>query len=78
MTFLLGDADNNDAVEAFDATYVLRYVASMNLTLDMDIFLRNSDVDQSGDVEVYGATYIQRYLAEMNVAYPIGEYITIE
>ena len=78
VTFLLGDADNNDAVEAFDATYVLRHVASMKLTLDMDIFLRNSDVDQSGDVEVYDATYIQRYLAEMKVAYPVGEYITIE
>jgi len=75
---ILGDADNNDAVETFDATYVLRYVATIKLALDMDIFLRNSDVDQSGDVEVYDATYIQRYLAEMKVAYPIGEYITIE
>ena len=73
--YKLGDADNNDEVEAIDATLVQRVVGHANVNVDTDILRRNGDVDGSGDLEIIDVTYIQRFLAHMSVKYPIGQYV---
>ena len=75
-TFLLGDADDNDEVEAIDATLIQRYSAYMEVPCDEAIMKRNGDVDDNGDLEIVDATFIQRWMAYMDVEYPIGEYVS--
>ena len=77
-TYLLGDADNNDEVDASDANFIKRYIAHMNVPVDTEIIERNGDVDFSGELEVSDATYIQRYLAHQRVDYPIDEYVPVQ
>lgn len=79
--YLLGDADNNDAVESLDVAAIQRYNAKMNPPVpgvDTAIVIRNGDVDQNGYLEIIDASYIQRYLARMNPPYPINTYIDVQ
>lgn len=61
---ILGDADNNGALEIFDATCIQKHQAY--LITDADINLVNADYDKDGIVSVTDATRVQQKLANIN------------
>lgn len=69
-SFILGDADGDDEVTAYDVTFIQRYIADMNVK---DFDEQAADADGDGDVTAYDVTYIQRYLAGFETPYSIGE-----
>ena len=70
-TALVGDADQNGAVNVKDATLIQKHVAFI-ITLS-ESAQSCADADQSGSINVKDATVIQKYVAGMTVSAPIGE-----
>lgn len=71
--YLLGDADDNGAVESVDAAFILRYIAQMDVPAAKELIERGGDTDGDGAITAMDATYIQAYLAQMKVDYPISQ-----
>ena len=77
--YMLGDADNNDAVESLDVTVLQRSIAHLpQASIDKAIMTRNGDIDSSGVIEIIDVTLLQRHLAHLKTGYPIGEYIEVK
>lgn len=74
-SYVLGDADNNGAVEIIDATIIMRVCADMIKDTDGSIAMR-CDIDGRG-FSITSATWIQRWIAEMDVPYPIGQPVSL-
>ncbi len=68
---LLGDADNNDAVNIKDATIIQKHIAIL-ATID-EVSLVVADADQNGRVNIKDSTIIQKFIAGMRVDTYIGE-----
>ena len=69
--YVLGDADGDGEVTAFDVTYMQRFLAWIDVPASFDE--QAADVDGDGEVTAFDVTWIQRWLAWMDVPYPIGE-----
>lgn len=68
---LLGDVDGDGDVEVRDATFIQRYVASIDIPFMID--KATADVDGDDEIAVIDATFIQRYAAQIDIPYAIGE-----
>lgn len=69
VTYMIGDADGDEAVSILDVTLIQRRLA------DIPVFVFNetaADVDKDG-LNITDATMIQRYLADFYDRYHIGE-----
>ena len=69
---LLGDADGDEEIEIIDVTYIMRYGASVKISIPKEI-LMNGDVNRDGELDIVDATLIQRYLIHIPTKYKIGE-----
>ena len=67
---ILGDVDGDDEVNAYDVTFIQRYIADMSVKSFDE---QAADADGDGDVTAFDVTFIQRYLAGFETPYPIGE-----
>ena len=76
LGYILGDVDNNDAVESIDATWIQRYSVQMELPIPEENMVQG-DVDGDGETKIYDVTFIQRYVVDIPTPYPIGEFIAI-
>ena len=74
LGYILGDVDNNGAVESIDATWVQRYSVKMELPIPEEN-MAQGDVDGDGETNIYDVTFIQRYVVDIPTQYPIGEFI---
>ncbi len=72
---LLGDAQQDEAVNIKDATAIQKHVAQL-ITLSDDALLC-ADADQNNSVNIKDATAIQKHIAGIDTGYPIGENINI-
>lgn len=68
--YILGDVDGDDEVNAYDVTFIQRYIADMSVKSFDE---QAADADGDGDVTAFDVTFIQRYLAGFETSYPIGE-----
>ncbi len=68
--YILGDVDGDDEVNAYDVTFIQRYIADMSVKSFDE---QAADADGDGDVTAFDVTFIQRYLAGFETPYPIGE-----
>ena len=75
LGYILGDVDNNGAVESIDATWIQRYSVQMELPIPEEN-MAQGDVDGDGETNIYDVTFIQRYVVDIPTPYPIGEFIT--
>ena len=75
LGYILGDVDNNGAVESIDATWIQRYSVQMELPIPEENMVQG-DVDGDGETNIYDVTFIQRYVVDLPTPYPIGEFIT--
>lgn len=76
-TYLLGDVDDNDAIESVDATLIQRRLSNIKIDIPYEELTERGDVDGNGEAEVIDATLIQRHLASITLSYPIGETIEV-
>ncbi len=60
---LLGDADDDDDVNAIDVTYIQRY--ELGIPIPTPLNVANADVDFDGEITIIDATLVQRYIAEI-------------
>ena len=74
-SYLLGDADNNGAVEIIDATFIQRYEAKIIVPFHEEILMQG-DVDRNDSLESTDACFIMRHIIGMQTPYPIGETVT--
>lgn len=74
--YILGDADGDGEVTAFDVTWIQRSLAYMAVTSTYNE--KAADVDGDGEVTAFDVTWIQRYLALMTVPYAIDKPVEIE
>ena len=74
--YMIGDVDDDEDVNAIDATIIQRQIADMALPdyIDEDLVRIAGDVDEDDDLSALDVTLILRYCADMRVVYPIGEY----
>ena len=75
LGYILGDVDNNGAVESIDATWIQRYSVHMEMPIPEENMVQG-DVDGDGETNIYDVTFIQRYVVDIPTPYPIGEFIT--
>ena len=71
-TVLLGDVNNDGAVDILDANIIQRYDAQFDVSAYAE-YLYLGDVNGDGDIDILDATLIQRYDAGMTVKFPIGQ-----
>ncbi len=76
LGYILGDVDNNGAVESIDATWIQRYSVQMELPIPEENMVQG-DVDGDGETNIYDVTFIQRYVVDIPTPFPIGEFIAI-
>jgi len=78
VTFMLGDADGDNAVTIVDVTQIQRVLAELVPDDDGMIALRGLVTEDLGhnELTIMDATRIQRWLAEYAVDAPIGEIVT--
>ena len=78
VTFMLGDADGDNAVTIVDVTQIQRVLAELVPDDDGMIALRGLVTEDLGhnEMTIMDATRIQRWLAEYAVDAPIGEVVT--
>ena len=76
LGYILGDVDNNDAVESIDATWIQRYSVQMELPIPEENMVQG-DVDGDGETNVYDATFIQRYVVNIPTPYDSGKLIAL-
>ena len=76
LGYILGDVDNNGAVESIDATWIQRYSIQMELPIPEEN-MDQGDVDGDGETNIYDVTFIQRYVVDIPTPYPIGKFIAI-
>lgn len=74
VTYVLGDADNDEDITIIDVSYIQRVLASIYPDEDGMIALRG-DVDYDG-LDITDATWIQRWLVSLPFTEPIGEEVT--
>lgn len=75
ITYLYGDADNDNKITIEDATTIQMYLAGFQ-SLD-EVSKHISDVDMSGEVDINDVTLIQKFIADLIDEFPSGEYYTI-
>lgn len=75
VTYLYGDADNDNKITIVDATTIQKYIAGLQ-SLD-EVSKHISDVDISGEVDINDVTLIQKFIAALIEEFPSGEYFTI-
>lgn len=73
-TCIVGDSNNDSIIDVNDATYIQRYVAKINKTVDSDFLLR-ADVDNSEKINIKDVTYIQKYLSKQITSFIRKDYI---
>ncbi|MBQ0098692.1 MAG: hypothetical protein KBS62_07180, partial [Oscillospiraceae bacterium] len=83
-TYVLGDADRNEDVAVYDATFIQKSIArasgyEIDKATDLARFL-SADVDKDDDIAIYDATWIQKYIARYQeaIAMGIGQTYTIQ
>ena len=76
LGYILGDVDNNGAVESIDATWIQRYSVQMELPIPEENMVQG-DVDGDGETNIYDVTFIQRYVVDIPTPYDIGKFIAI-
>ncbi len=69
-TYLLGDVDGDGEVTAYDVTWLARYVANVEISIDIDSDA--SDIDGDGEVTPLDVTLLARYIAGWDQGYDIG------
>ena len=74
LGYILGDVDNNGAVESIDATWIQRYSIQMELPIPEENMVQG-DVDGDGETNIYDVTFIQRYVVDIPTPYDIGKFI---
>lgn len=74
-TYMVGDANNDDAVSITDVTYIQKYLASLVFFDDDNV--RNADVDGDDRISIKDASYIQRFLLGISVPYDVGASVEI-
>ena len=74
LGYILGDVDNNGAVESIDATWIQRYSVQMELPIPEENMVQG-DVDGDGETNIYDVTFIQRYVVDIPTPYDIGKFI---
>lgn len=75
---LLGDFDDNEDVNALDATMMQRYNAGMKLPSYVEINEAAGDIDDDGELSMLDVTLLMRFLAGINVKYPVNEWVLRE
>ena len=73
-TKLIGDTNNNDAIDIMDATYLQMYLAHL---VSEDLFDKEvADCDQNNDINIMDSTIIQQNLANIQNSGAVGNTIT--
>ena len=72
---IVGDVDGDGTVTIIDATYIQRYLASIQIPFEMND--KVADTDGDGGITIIDATMIQRYLASLPYEGKIGEGIEL-
>ena len=67
ISYLLGDADQDEKITVKDATRVQKHVAKMQAYLLNGLALKAADADEDGKITVKDATVIQKYVAKFNL-----------
>ena len=75
ITYLYGDADNDNKITIVDATTIQKYLVGLQNFNEVSKHI--SDVDNSGDIDIRDVTQIQKYVANLIDEFPAGEYYTI-
>ncbi len=70
---LIGDVNDDGAVDALDATLVQRIATRFSVPYTDEMMMRG-DIDGDGELGIVDATFIQRFATRAAVPYPIGEY----
>ena len=65
LPYMLGDADENGTVAAYDATVVLRHVAKIQYITSPNALLA-ADINGNGSIDAEDATKILRYVAKID------------
>jgi hypothetical protein len=76
QTYTIGDVDNNDSVDVFDAVIIQKYLVNAKTLTDIQLVC--ADVNQDGDVDIFDATLIQKHIAGLSKNHHIGEVVTTE
>ena len=75
ITYLYGDAYNDNKITIEDATTIQMYLAGFQ-SFD-EVSKHISDVDISGEVDINDVTLIQKFIVDLIDEFPSGEYYTI-
>ena len=75
ITYLYGDANNDNKITIEDATTIQMYLAGFQ-SFD-EVSKHISDVDISGEVDINDVTLIQKFIVDLIDEFPSGEYYTI-
>jgi len=74
VSLLLGDANNDKIVTAFDAVVVLQLLAGISSAGgNADLVC---DINGDGNVTAFDAVLILQYVAGMSTGYPIGDFLS--
>ncbi len=69
---ILGDINNDEEIEADDATFLLRSLVGIPLPFELD---GAADVDEDGSVTVLDVTFLQRHLIGVSQKLNIGDFV---
>ena len=75
ITYLYGDANNDNKITIEDATTIQMYLAGFQ-SFD-EVSKHICDVDISGEVDINDVTLIQKFIVDLIDEFPSGEYYTI-
>ncbi len=69
---IIGDINNDEEIEADDATFLLRSLVGIPLPFELD---GAADVDEDGSVTVLDVTFLQRHLIGVSQKLNIGDFV---